>query len=193
MFLQNYYNLINAVNASTGNTFASSSNGSYYFNYTPSGEVYIMTKPNGTRVNIGNSSIGDMACSRSMVFEAARLFTTDNPTSTSPPYIAIVFGSGTTPPTINDYKIESVISTLSCPTPTVVGSYDENNFYYRTAYALTNTGNESVTINEYAYYVYNGTGFACVYREVLQQPLTIGAGETGTINITRSVPKIFAS
>lgn len=96
----------------------------------------------------------------------------------------IGFGSGTTPPTIDDYKLESAISSgLSF---SFVQNYGNPCTWIIT---ITNTSDEEITISElgmftsiYSNYSSSGSNVtALVDRTVLDNPVTIPAGGIGKI------------
>ena len=105
----------------------------------------------------------------------------------------VVFGSGTTPATENDYNVESaILSGLSVPTPTVTYSYDNEKVARKLTYAVTNTSSSSITISEIGWRVKlncttsQGSGSTIeetvlMDRTVLDTPVTIPAGETRII------------
>lgn len=119
-------------------------------------------------------------------------------------YINVVVGSGTTPVSPDDYALESLISTVSMQSGTAIVNYivdtdaksitAKNNIKV----AVKNTSSESITISELGilHTVYTGsstsnTASMLVYREVLDTPVTIAAGEFSTfqinIEVTRSM------
>jgi len=91
-------------------------------------------------------------------------------------YIAV--GSGNTEPTLNDVSLESEITTL-----TNIGGVTNNAEYGITYNAtLTNTTVNDVIIKEYGIYVYSGA-WKMLTRTVLDNPITLEAGEIATIAI----------
>lgn len=106
------------------------------------------------------------------------------------PYFRIVFGSGTTPPSLSDYTIESVISNISFLGSYVGGSDTQKTF----TYSYQNNNGSEITINEvcifggvggigsYQNVVYSPT--CATYREVFSTPLVVPAGGTFDYVIT---------
>lgn len=97
----------------------------------------------------------------------------------------IVVGSGTTPPTLDDYKLESQITTgLSAIVATTLDA--DNDMIY--AVTITNTSSEDITICEigmhsYVYTSNSSSSATClVERTVLENPITIPASGIGLIN-----------
>lgn len=97
----------------------------------------------------------------------------------------IVLGSGRTPATIDDYKLESMIT--SGLSASATRSYDEDN---DTIYVLTitNTSNEDITIGEIGCVGIvhigennSGTKYVLTERTVLDSPVTIPAGGIGKV------------
>ena len=99
----------------------------------------------------------------------------------------ICLGSGTTPATVNDYNLESrITSGLSA---SVAQSNDENNDPVYII-AITNTSNEAITIAEVGMIgqLYQGTNNSSTMvlyeRTVLDTPITIEAGGIGQVTYT---------
>lgn len=91
-------------------------------------------------------------------------------------YIAI--GDGDTAPTIDDVSLESEITTLLDNRGGV--NYNEYGITYNAI--LTNTTVSDVIIKEYGLYVYSGA-WKMLTRTVLDNPITLEAGEVATITI----------
>ena len=108
----------------------------------------------------------------------------------------IRIGSGTTPATINDYNLESMLS--SGFTSTISKEYgldSDNNPYVTFTIAVSNTSSSAMTIGEIGLFLGFGassTQYATsqtsstvmVDRTVLDSPITIPAGEAATITYT---------
>jgi hypothetical protein len=99
----------------------------------------------------------------------------------------VVFGTGTTPPTIDDYKLSGdLITTINC-TVSVEKGFDDTGAVINAWYAVTNTGSEKITIGEIglmcSLYSTSSTaddkGF--IERTVLDKPITIEPGGIGYI------------
>lgn len=98
----------------------------------------------------------------------------------------VLFGTGTTPPTVDDYALSGdVISTL-------VGTVDHSESYDNTeravteVYTLTNTGDAAVTIGEVGIFTSAGSSSKCIMleRTVLESPITIEPGGVGQVTYT---------
>lgn len=100
----------------------------------------------------------------------------------------IYVGTGTTPPTENDYQIENVITTgLSANTPTLNAALDaDGNPYKRYIITFTNTTASDITITEVGYVqclsaANTAGGFPSIFaytlldRTLLDTPLTVPA------------------
>ncbi len=91
----------------------------------------------------------------------------------------IIFGSGDTPVTYDDYKLESPITNNCSISSTSTGTpvYDANTKTWTNTiqFDLKNTGSTSVTINEVGLKNYNNI---LLYREVLNNPITLDPGIT---------------
>ena len=114
----------------------------------------------------------------------------------------VVFGSGTTPPTVDDYSLESILSGISF-TYTVEVSADGTT---RTAvYTIVNNNSTDITISEYGHtettYMWRGatndsnnsySGALLLSRSLLDEPITIPALEAGSVTIIEklSIPGV---
>lgn len=97
---------------------------------------------------------------------------------------ALIGGSGSTPPTEDDYNLESPIA-LSSAGQTFI--YDGNHTIIIVE-VLKNTSSEAATITEVACKVHGGTSYDwygdfIISRDLIT-PITIPAGETRTIQYT---------
>ena len=105
----------------------------------------------------------------------------------------VSFGTGTTPATASDYKLESLLDAtqINVATPSVVSfsrfdAYDE----YSVTFGVTNKTSAAITISEVGltavpYYSYSGTSvYVLVDRTVLDAPITIPAGQSKQITYT---------
>lgn len=108
----------------------------------------------------------------------------------------VVFGTGTTPPTVDDYCLSGELVTTLTATTNVTTSYDEDGLTVTAVYTLTNTGTEAVTIGEVGLIgcvgntsssstSYTGTAVKCLFeRSVLDTPVEIPAGGLGQVTYT---------
>lgn len=91
-----------------------------------------------------------------------------------------VVGSGRTPVSVDDYCLESLITTAGYLS--VVQSTDENGNYVWIG-TFTNQATTPITIGEFGitmncYYKYTTSTVCLVERTVLDEPITLGAGES---------------
>lgn len=105
------------------------------------------------------------------------------------------FGTGDTPPTEDDYTLESVITSgITAGAPTASTEFDSvnNRYIRRLTYTINNVSDSDITIKEVG--TYRGIAYAStlgatgsstkillVDRTVLDTPLTIPAGEAGVL------------
>lgn len=88
------------------------------------------------------------------------------------------FGSGTTPPTGNDYRLENDIgASITVATPSAV-SVTETDTYIEYSATFGVTANETVTISEVGLFM---GSYIMVERTVLATPITIPAGQSKPI------------
>lgn len=121
---------------------------------------------------------------------------TDTSTSWSNNYYCpvMLIGSGTTPVSASDYCMESEITTVSGVT--VVRSYNSLEGTVTFDKVMKNTSSVSITVSEVGlmsvgWYAAHATDTSTknrfnylYYREVLETPITVGAGETFTVSVT---------
>ena len=103
----------------------------------------------------------------------------------------VAFGTGTTPATMSDYFLESILTKteISVSTPSAVNfsrydTYEE----YTVTFGITNKTAEAITISEVGLtaipYSYSTASYALVDRTVLDTPITIPAGQSKQITYT---------
>lgn len=104
-------------------------------------------------------------------------------------YPGVYFGSGTTPPTKEDYTLEApIVSGLSVDSGSVVEK-DEGAGRYSISrsYILTNTSDANITVSEIGYVASLAVGASSRYYQVLMErsllpsPVTIQPGEAKLI------------
>ena len=95
-------------------------------------------------------------------------------------YSGIYLGTGTTPPQKSDYKLEAVIASgLSISNGRRLFLDEGNGKYSYSAQAVVkNTSGADITITEMGYYGYLSVGAILFERRVLDNPITIKAGES---------------
>lgn len=106
----------------------------------------------------------------------------------------LVVGSGTTPASASDYRLESEITTLTCSVITGVSDPINGTVTYKKT--MTNKSSETISVSEIGLVrpawsypskgsTSGGTVFTVLgYREVLDTPIVVPAGDTFTVSIT---------
>lgn len=92
------------------------------------------------------------------------------------------YGTGNTPPTIDDYQLSGTpINGLQYSNVNV----DVNANGITFSHSVTNSNNTSVTINEIALCVYSSSPAVCVMltRDVLVEPIVLGPNEQRNVSI----------
>ena len=103
----------------------------------------------------------------------------------------VSFGTGTTPATVSDYFLESILTTteISVSTPSAV-SFSQFDTYeeYSVTFGVTNKTAEAITISEVGLtavpYSYSTASYVLVDRTILDTPITISAGQSKQITYT---------
>lgn len=106
-------------------------------------------------------------------------------------YGGVVFGTGTTPPTKDDYCLSGdLITTISCSSA-VDYEFDDTGITFTAIYTITNTGSSDITIGEIGLMcgLYSDSDTNALYksfveRTVLDTPVTITAGGLGQVTYT---------
>ena len=110
----------------------------------------------------------------------------------------VSFGSGTTPPTLNDYKIESIFNNeqITATRTFVTRGLDTNNKpYMELTYVVTNKADTNITVSEIAVVSNNivvcneyssnpswvGQNDILIDRTLLDTPVTISSGDSASI------------
>lgn len=104
-----------------------------------------------------------------------------NGASTSYSHRSLVVGSGSTPASVDDYRLESMITTSVSASGFSKSIDNDGNFVV--VATVKNGGSSSITINEVGIpsTCYNGSSnsvVCLVERTVLDEPITLGAGES---------------
>lgn len=96
-------------------------------------------------------------------------------------YQGIAFGSGTTPPTINDIKLENFINSgLSYGAANIDSTSVQGVITY--SQVVTNTSTEDITINEVALFTQNGVGDATtIFTRSVIEPLILKPNDTKVV------------
>ena len=100
----------------------------------------------------------------------------------------VLFGSGTTPPTPNDTKIESVVSVDTTMPESVSCNLTDEYMEATCTYGVRNSKSNDITISEIALYAlatFPALSCTLMYdRTVLDEPITIPAGQSKQITYT---------
>lgn len=102
--------------------------------------------------------------------------------------VALVFGTGTTAPTAEDYALETDATASFVASLTTLVNYDSAKNEFIFSATVTNTTADDIIISEIGvrkgiYSTTTDTPQNVLFaREVLQTPITVAAGETKTIN-----------
>ena len=133
------------------------------------------------------------------ITNGGKKYSTSITTSSIPPFKAIgywatdftskgvCFGTGTTPPTLSDYYLESVLDNAQIAvTPPSAVAFSQGDAFdeYSASFGVTNKTDGPVTISEVGLLAYPGVNAALVDRTVLDTPVTIPAHETKHIAYT---------
>ena len=98
-------------------------------------------------------------------------------------YQGIAFGSGTTPPTINDYKLENFINSgLSYGAANIDSTSVQGVITY--SQVVTNTSTEDITINEVALFTKNGSVVdyaTTIFTRSVIEPLVLKPNDTKVV------------
>lgn len=118
----------------------------------------------------------------------------------------LVIGSGTTPATVDDYKLETPITTLTpIAATTLCKDKDTGDTLSPTEFTITTTyrndTDAAVTVNEvgimipagYRSTVGNSLSSCLIYREVLATPVTVEPGQIRTFTLTTDVATMLPS
>lgn len=101
----------------------------------------------------------------------------------------VFLGSGTTPPTKDDYTWAGQLVTGYDYTVAVSNGTDDEGVYTTAVYTITNNNTQPITIGEICLFGIPGgssdSSYKCLYeRTVLESPVTIEAGGVGQVTYT---------
>ena len=178
MFTQNYINFQEmrffGVTSSRSNNF---------------GKVYRFTGTDGTALGASSTYTLDMrnfTLYSDIGYFMNRALCRAFPTLTDAfAWCGVFFGSGSTPATKNDYKLESPITSgLTIANPSIPSiSYSENGKYeVMGVYSVTNTTDAEINIWEIGIVTQLCDWNVLMERTVLTEPVTIAPGKTKIIN-----------
>lgn len=97
----------------------------------------------------------------------------------------LLIGAGATPPTIDDYKLDSLVSnyTVLAQTHTLFGQYGSSAFII-TRTIQNPSSAEPLTIKEVGLFGGNNTQLYMIAREVLDEPIILQPGESHSFTMT---------
>ena len=196
MFLRNYYNYL-AINA-----FKSFSNTDGISTYTDVSKSTfeagsLSLKRRGGTVDKTTFTAG-LATMAIIPYSYIGTYSSSSYYYSSSGYGVMVFGSGDTPVTFDDYCLANQFSSSVMPITSVSSSnvkinsvtYNSTTKKYTASVSVmvTNSSNSSITIKEFGF----GNYYYLYYREVLSTPLTIGARESAWLNynVEVTVPEL---
>ena len=109
----------------------------------------------------------------------------------------VIFGKGTTQPTINDYKLSGSIVNVSASSNVALEATD-NEFILKSTHVIHNTSDSEITISEVGLIAslgsYNNSDYKCLLEHtLLDTPVTIPAGDVGKITYTITIPKLYTT
>ena len=197
MWLRNFYNMLTAAFLADDDLTSTATPS----DYTPPIKLRL---PGGTytSTNIsasGNTNDTNGAGINGLLAGKARMTLSNSYSPNGVNYhgTCIVLGSGTTPVTYDDYRIETPLSGLTLVngggTATTPTTLEGNKIKSERSYTITNSSAEDKTVAEVALYTsYNdntalttpGAG-VCIYREVLAEPVTLHPSESIIIGFKR--------
>lgn len=101
----------------------------------------------------------------------------------------VIIGSGTTPPTADDYALSGDMITTYTYNADVKTSFEDDGVTFTGVYTITNIGESPFTVGEIALMAGLGNGpskenKALIDRTVLENPITIEAGGIGQVTYT---------
>lgn len=197
MWLRNFYNILTAAFLADDDLSSTATP----TDYTPPIKLRL---PDGsyTSTNIsasGSNNDTNGAGINGLLAGKARmtLGTSYTPSGVTYHGTCIVLGSGTTPVTYDDYRVETPLSGLTLVsgggTATTPSTLDGNKIKSERSYTITNSSASDKTITEVALYTaYNDNvaltspgSTVCIYREVLEEPVTLHQSESIVIGFKR--------
>lgn len=100
---------------------------------------------------------------------------------------SICFGTGTTPVTYEDYKLETPITSgltvVSSSGNLTQTTFDNVTHHYKfsKSFTVNNTSASPITLNEFGIFVYNYSTAFMVYHEVFATPITLNPAESAVV------------
>jgi hypothetical protein len=100
-------------------------------------------------------------------------------------YGGVVFGTGDTAPTFDDYKLSGDLVTTMSASASVVVTTEDDGYTYVATYTIANTGSADITIKEVGLILQGRSNSSfLIERTVLDSPLTISVGGVGQLVYT---------
>ena len=97
----------------------------------------------------------------------------------------VIFGTGDTAPNTDDYILSGSIITTINGSGSVTVTADDNGCTFTGVYMLTNIGSEDITVKEMGLVMSGAySSYFLIERSVLDEPITISAGEIGQVTYT---------
>ena len=195
MFLRNYYNLLAANACRLNGTSYSTDYPDIFASSFEDGSLSLKRRSG----DIDRNTIAAAACRISLIpFDYIGSYNGGSYYTGSSSSNAIVFGSGDTPVTFDDYKLDTQFTYSVMPLtsvnikgnvliPEVTYSSDSGKYTAKARIVLSNPHDIPITVREFGLGVY----YYLYYREVLSVPFTIQARDFYTFNysVEISVPK----
>ena len=153
------------------------------------GKVYKFTGTDGTTLGASSTytlSAQKFSSQSDIGYRMSRPRCRNFPTLTeNNVYCGVYFGSGSTPATKNDYKLESPITsglTVVEPSPTPISCSENGKYEIMGVYTVTNSSDAEINIWEIGIVTQLCDWNVLMERTVLTEPVTIAPGKTKIIN-----------
>ena len=116
------------------------------------------------------------------------------PTNTGNGNAGVVFGTGTTPPTVDDYTLENPLTDgVSFSASGVSKTLSDSKDKFFATYTITNTSNAEIAVSEIgvigcvAYGTSSGALYPTLMERTVIKPITIQPGSAGTVTFEISL------
>jgi len=207
MFLNNYYRILalSLMSQSTSTEY------SKLTEFIKANEQYVLKPINGGAFILARPLYSDSFMLPCIYNGDLNIISTDTSVSTSITGGSFIVGTGSTPPTLDDYCLESEITNLTKVSTTfnIIDANESLGFSVQITKTYVNQTTEDITIGEIGYFK-RGAGYAfsnskwqtseskanvLTFREVLDEPLVVPAGQgaTVTLNITFNGFEVLSS
>lgn len=167
MFTKNYYRALAAFSSGRNITIVSANRNNYALNYEYADRLIAISKSNND-------------------YPSLKKFNKYEKESNSYSYYGVVFGNGTTQPTIDDYQLAGDHFQTYDATVVVTQNGTEDYEEVVAIYTITNTGTTEFTISEIGLTACGGSNNqgTLIERTLLDTPVTIPAGGIGQVTYT---------